>query len=72
MAGKQQIEFVIRPDGSVEERVTGFSGPDCEQATSAIEKALGEVTRREHTGDFYGGSAAGTASATDEPVRTGG
>lgn len=50
---QQQIEFVIRPDGSVEERVTGVTGPACEQVTEAIESALGEVTRREHTGDFF-------------------
>jgi hypothetical protein len=53
MGEKQQIEFVIRPDGSVEERVTGISGPDCEKVTDAIEKALGEVTRRERTPDYY-------------------
>ena len=50
---KQEIEFVIKPDGTVEERVTGVSGPDCEKVTEAIERALGDVTKREHTSDYY-------------------
>ncbi len=54
MPGKQEIEFVIRPDGTVEERVVGVSGPECEQITSTIEDSLGSVTRRERTSDYYG------------------
>ncbi len=50
---KQEIEFVIKPDGTVEERVTGVSGPDCEKVTEAIEKALGDVTKRDRTSDYY-------------------
>ncbi len=53
MAKKQEIEFIIRPDGSVEERVTGVSGSNCEAVTQAVEEALGQITRREHTGEFY-------------------
>jgi len=53
MANRQEIEFVVRPGGAVEERVIGVAGADCETITAAIETALGEVTRREHTGDFY-------------------
>ena len=50
---KQEIEFVIKPDGTVEERVTGVSGPDCEKVTEAIERALGDVTKRDRTSDYY-------------------
>ena len=50
---KQEIEFVIKPDGTVEERVMGVSGPDCEKVTEAVEKALGDVTKRERTSDYY-------------------
>jgi hypothetical protein len=53
MPGKQQIEFIIKPDGSVEERVTGMTGPDCIEQTADIEQALGEVVEREHTSDYY-------------------
>lgn len=50
---KQQIEFVIRPDGSVEERVVGVSGPECIELTRGIEDALGEVAHRERTGEYF-------------------
>jgi hypothetical protein len=53
MPGKQEIEFVIKPDGTVEERVVGVNGPECEQITASIEDALGEVTKRERTADYY-------------------
>lgn len=53
MAGKQEIEFIIKPDGTVEETVTGVNGPDCEAITKDIEQALGKVTDRKRTGDFY-------------------
>jgi hypothetical protein len=53
MPDRQQIEFIIKPDGSVEERVTGVAGSSCEDITKAIEQALGEVTGREHTPDYY-------------------
>jgi hypothetical protein len=53
MPGKQQIEFIIRPDGSVEEHVTGVEGLACEQVTGDIERALGSVAEREHTQDYY-------------------
>ncbi|MBN1121304.1 MAG: DUF2997 domain-containing protein [Anaerolineae bacterium] len=53
MPGKQQIEFIIKPDGSVEERVTGMTGPDCVEQTADIEHALGDVVEREHTSDYY-------------------
>ena len=41
--GKQEIEFIIRPDGTVEERVLGVSGPDCEIITEDIE--VGSMVR---------------------------
>ncbi len=53
MPGRQQIEIVIKPDGTVEERVTGVNGPDCEKITESIEKALGEVTKREHMSEYF-------------------
>jgi hypothetical protein len=53
MPGKQEIEFVIRPDGTVEERVVGVDGPDCLKITESIEKALGTVAKREHTSEFF-------------------
>jgi hypothetical protein len=53
MPHSREIEYVIKPDGTVEERVLGVSGPDCEKVTEAIESALGEVVKRERTGEYY-------------------
>jgi hypothetical protein len=53
MAGKAEIEFIIKPDGTVEEQVRGVAGPECEDITRGIERALGEVAEREHTSEYY-------------------
>ncbi len=53
MPKRQQMEFIIRADGSVEEHVSGVSGGMCESLTEDLEKALGDVVEREHTADFY-------------------
>jgi len=53
MGGSQQIEFIIRPDGTVEEKITGVNGPECEDITRTIEDALGTVVNRERTSAYY-------------------
>jgi len=53
MAKREQIEFIIRPDGTIEERVSGVAGPACEKLTGAVEGATGEIIAREHTAEFY-------------------
>jgi hypothetical protein len=53
MPGKQEIEFIIRPDGTVEERVIGVAGPECEQITAGIEQALGTISHREHSSGYF-------------------
>ncbi|MGF1505330.1 MAG: DUF2997 domain-containing protein [Chloroflexi bacterium] len=68
MAGKQEIEFVIKPDGTVEEKVIGVSGPDCEKITADIEKALGEVIDRERTSDYFNGNSVSTDDAVSSGV----
>ena len=47
------IRFRIRQDGVVEEKVEGVYGDSCERLTKEIEKALGDLTRRIHTSDYY-------------------
>jgi hypothetical protein len=54
----EQIEYLIKPDGTVEERVVGIPGVNCEQATSPIEAKLGAVEKREHTPEYYQQQAA--------------
>jgi len=65
MPSKQEIEFVIKPDGTVEERVVGVNGPDCEKITASIEDALGVVAKRERTSDFYN-----QTQGTDDTIST--
>lgn len=65
MPTKQEIEIVIKPDGTVEERVTGVAGPACEKVTEAIERALGDVIKRDRTPDYYN-----QPQGTDETVTT--
>jgi hypothetical protein len=65
MPTRQEIEIVIKPDGTVEERVTGMAGSSCEKVTESIERALGDVIKREHTPDYYNQS-----QGTDETVTT--
>jgi hypothetical protein len=67
MPERQEIQFVIRPDGAVEERVEGARGPECEAITQSIENALGEVTRREHTSDFYNATRNSDESHLEVP-----
>jgi len=53
MAVKQEIEFTINPDGSVGIAVKGAKGKKCTEITREIEEALGIVTNRTYTGDYY-------------------
>jgi hypothetical protein len=47
------IRYRIRQDGMVEERVEGATGDSCERLTKEIEKALGDISNRIHTADYY-------------------
>lgn len=47
------IDVTIGPDGTVRIETSGFEGGACEQATRALEDALGTTTSYEHTSEFY-------------------
>lgn len=53
MAVKQEIEFTINPDGSVGIEVKGAKGASCTELTREIEEALGIVTNRNYTSEYY-------------------
>jgi hypothetical protein len=53
MAKKQELEFSIDDDGKISIKVVGAQGPECLELTKAIEEALGVVTDRKKTSDFY-------------------
>lgn len=49
----ETLEFVIYPDGRVEEKVTGIKGASCAEVTAAIEAQLGRVLSTEQTSDYF-------------------
>lgn len=49
----ETLEFIIYPDGRVQEKVTGIIGKSCEEITLAIEAQLGKVISQEKNADYY-------------------
>jgi hypothetical protein len=49
----ETLEFIIFPDGRVQETVTGIVGSSCQEVTAAIEAQLGKVVSVEKTSEHY-------------------
>jgi hypothetical protein len=49
---KRTIELVISPTGDLKIDAVGFKGPDCEKATAFLEKALGQIRKRERKPEY--------------------
>ncbi|MGL5080608.1 MAG: DUF2997 domain-containing protein [Microcoleaceae cyanobacterium] len=49
----ETLEFVIYPDGRVQEKVTGIVGGSCAEVTRAIEAELGVVVHQETTSEYF-------------------
>jgi hypothetical protein len=49
----ETLEFIIYPDGRVQEKVTGITGASCAEVTAAIETQLGLVLNHEPTSEFF-------------------
>ncbi|MEM8673632.1 MAG: DUF2997 domain-containing protein [Cyanobacteria bacterium P01_G01_bin.67] len=49
----ETLEFIIYPDGRVQEKVTGIVGTSCQEVTAAIEKQLGIVVDQKQTSDYF-------------------
>ncbi len=47
------LEFVIYPDGRVEETVHGVKGDQCLALTELLEEKLGKVVQRQATTEQY-------------------
>ncbi len=58
----ETLEFVIYPDGRVEEKVTGVVGASCEEVTAAIEAQLGQVITQSPTSEYFTQAAQHSAS----------
>jgi hypothetical protein len=59
MAEKTELEIVIGTDGVVRIVTRGLRGEACIEETRTLERALGEVRKREKTREFYEQAAAG-------------
>jgi len=53
MATKKDIFFTINDDGEVTIKVEGAPGADCTELTKSIEEALGIVSERQYTSEYY-------------------
>ena len=60
----ETLEFVIYPDGRVQEKVTGIIGSSCSEVTAAIEAQLGRVVSVEQTSEYFTQSVQQLATAT--------
>ena len=49
----ETLEFIIYPDGRVQEKVTGIVGASCAEVTAAIEAKLGLVLSQESTSEYF-------------------
>lgn len=49
----ETLEFIIYPDGRVQEKVTGIIGKSCAEVTAAIEAQLGRVISTQTTDEYY-------------------
>ncbi len=64
MAVKLELSIEIDPDGTVEMTTRGFKGGECEDELKPIERALGKVTSRKRTREYYERTKAGTRLTT--------
>ena len=53
MAPRKQIDFTIDEEGNVSIQVKGVAGAECEKLTREIEAALGIVSERTRTSEYY-------------------
>jgi hypothetical protein len=49
----ETLEFIIYPDGRVQEKVTGIIGASCAEVTAAIEAQLGQIVSQESTSEYF-------------------
>jgi Protein of unknown function (DUF2997) len=62
----ETLEFVIYPDGRVQEKVTGIVGASCAEVTAAIEAQLGQVVTQEQTSEYFAQGVQQSATVTTQ------
>ncbi len=64
----ETLEFIIYPDGRVQEKVTGVVGKSCTVVTAAIEAELGHVVSQSQTAEYFAPTVELTATATNQAI----
>ncbi len=62
----ETLEFVIYPDGRVQEKVTGVVGQSCTVVTAAIEAELGQVVNQQQTAEYFATNVELAATASNQ------
>jgi Protein of unknown function (DUF2997) len=62
----ETLEFVIYPDGRVQEKVTGIVGRSCAEVTAAIEAQLGRVVSVEQSSEYFAQTVELSATVTTQ------
>lgn len=62
----ETLEFIIYPDGRVQEKVTGIIGASCAEVTAAIEAQLGQVISCEQTSEYFTQPVKQSLDATNQ------
>jgi len=62
----ETLEFIIFPDGRVQEKVTGIVGASCAEVTAAIEAQLGVVLNQELTSEYFAQAIEQSTVATNQ------
>jgi DNA-binding transcriptional regulator YdaS (Cro superfamily) len=70
MAQYVSVEYLIGKDGKITERVIGATGSSCQQTTTGIERALGEVTGQELLPEYYEDSEILTQSESQKTTQS--
>lgn len=66
----ETLEFIIHPNGRVEEKVTGIIGNSCTEVTAAIEAQLGEVVSTETTSEYFAQNTVDSTTTTTQTTTT--
>lgn len=66
----ETLEFIIYPDGRVQEKVTGIQGSSCAEVTAALEQQLGIVIKQDTTSEYYNQPSVQTVSESTYATRS--
>jgi hypothetical protein len=66
----ETLEFIIYPDGRVQEKVTGIVGNSCAEVTAAIEAQLGQVLSHQPTSEFFATQVQQSAVANTQSTHS--